>query len=113
MNNLKKYYYSNDFIRYFNVSDQMYSIDEVKELINNKFRKFNKNYVYIKQKHLQFFSLDNLNYHYSKYGAKIRLSLLLNQIVKKFKIEDIPPLGLYYHYYDMPIENTKLFKKNL
>lgn len=111
MSNYEKYYYSNDFIRYFNVSDQMFTIEEVKEIISNKFKKFNKNYVFIKNKDLQFFGLNNLKFHYSKYGVKIRLSLLLNQIIKKFKIIDKPPSGTYYHYYDNPLENYKLFKK--
>ena len=111
MKDYKKYYYSNDFIRYFNVSDQMFSIEEIKDIICNKFKKFNKNYFYVKNKDLQFFGLDNLKYHYSKYGAKIRLSVLLNQIIKKFKIIDKPPNGNYYHYYDYPLENIKLYKK--
>lgn len=110
MNNYKKYYYSNDFIRYFNVNDKMFDIQDIKQIISTKFTKFNKNYVYIKNKDLQFFGLNNLKHHYSKYGVKIRLSLLINQIIKKFKIIDKPPLGLYYHYYDCPIEN-KLLKK--
>jgi hypothetical protein len=104
----KKYYYSNDFIRYFGVYDKMYTIEEVKELILNKFKKFNKNFVYVKKKDVAFFGLNNLNSHYSKFGVKVRISLLLTNIVKKFKIIDKPPNGFYYHYYDVPLENNKL-----
>lgn len=113
MSNLKKYYYSNDFIRYFGVTDKMYSIKEVKELILSKFRKFNNNNVYVKKKDITFFGLNNLSEYYSKFGVKIRISLLLATIVDKFKIKETPPQGLYYHYYDSPIENSKLKKSNI
>tara|TARA_A100001015_G_C14994222_1_gene715442 strand:+ start:1778 stop:2104 length:327 start_codon:yes stop_codon:yes gene_type:complete len=108
MNYFKKYYYSNDFIRYFGVTDQMYTIKEVKQLILTKFRKFNNNNVYVKKKDLLFLGLENMGEFYSKFGIKIRVSLLLTIIVDKFKISEVPPKGLYYHYYDKPLENNKL-----
>ena len=108
MDNLKKYYYSNDFIRYFGVTDQMYTVKEVKQLILSKFKKFNSNNVYVKKKDLSFLGIENMGEYYSKFGIKIRISLLLTIIVDKFKILEVPPKGLSYHYYDQPIENNKI-----
>jgi hypothetical protein len=86
----------------------MYTIKEVKQLILSKFRKFNNSNVYVKKKDLSFLGLKNMGEFYCKFGIKIRISLLLTIIVDKFKITEHPPQGLYYHYFEPPLENNRL-----
>ena len=88
MDSLKKEFYNDDFNNFFNVSKIPYNLEDIKRILKNKYKTFNDNSVYLPKKDIKFFGVKSTEY-YCRFGIKIRLSLLINYIIKKYKLKHI------------------------
>lgn len=105
MDSLKKEFYNDDFNNFFNVSKIPYNLEDIKRILKNKYKTFNDNSVYLPKKDIKFFGVKSTEY-YCRFGIKIRLSLLINYIIKKYKLKFEKPESFCFNYYDQP--NYKL-----
>jgi len=98
-NNLMKNRYSIELLKYLNLNDKLYTKDEIKNAI---IERFHKSYHFQK---LHFLSLDNEGK--KLFGCKcdkISLNHLINIINSTYLIIDTKPTCNYFEYNQVPVD---------
>ena len=106
---LTKYHYNIDFLSLINLPDDEYDIDEIKTKLLKKFRK-KGSYIFLPYTFIKKMAEIKPRYRLS---SRIRLGLFLSFISKELILVNDKPNCYYYHYDDMPINNSNIKKLDL